>query len=945
MAEGGEVKYRVTADTASLKKSLDDANKSVDKVAKTSEQTGKTGAAAFDKIKLAALALKAAVVATTGKLLTSGIQYNAQMESYQASFETMLGSQEAAIKKLEELRTMAAETPFELSDLASATQTLLSFGVEVDKVSGYMEMLGDVSQGNRDRFNSLTLAFAQVSSAGKLTGQDLLQMVNAGFNPLQEMTVMTGKSMSELRDEMSKGSISADDVAAAFQHATSEGGRFYNAMEKQSKTMSGQLSTLRDNASMLLGSLTQGASNFISRTVLPALNNMLEKLNENADAAGKAIASFGVAAATAWAALKAWKAGQAIYNLFLSLVNPIQKAVVQLALLQQQFGVAAVTSAALAGNLSVTQIVVGVLTGKIKLAAAAQALWNMAMKANPVGLLLTVVTALVGAIAIFCINAADATSETKKWAERTEELKNRQKELNDAVAQSASTYEETERNILAQAEESELLIDKLEELSEGYEGTANEQKAMGAIVARLNELNEGLNLSFNEQTGALSKTSSGLRAYVENVKKAALEQAKFQAMTEQYSISIEKRALADEARRAIDEYIDSVAAGLVADAGHSYEDAYEIAQKTARISKFVKDMTAVANESEAAADEAERLADEIAGVGESADGAAESVETLSNAEQAAAEAAANTQKEQQLLRDVLSNTAQTMETVTQKVQGYADRAQDGFKQIDTASSVSLEQFRENLRANQEIMREWSDNLRDLADRGVNQGFLEMLRQAGPESASLVAEIAGLTDAELDNVVSEWQQGGEDAVQAYSDEFDILLNDVPSAIGEAVAKAISLAMEYGGDWAAIGKYYSDEFQSGVEPVIIPVEARVVSGPSGYSSAFSQDVANRVLANKYGSVKRYKTGIDFVGRDYTPAFLDYGERVLTKEQNAEYNALNGMSGLKRLEAIETRLAGMQGGRSLSLTVPLTVDGREIARASAYWTSEQMAWEEMH
>lgn len=940
MAEGGEVKYRVAADTASLKKSLDDANKSVEKVAKTSEQTGKTGEAAFNKMKLAALALKTAVVATAGKLLTAGIQYNAQMESYQASFETMLGSQEAAIKKLEELRIMAAETPFELSDLASATQTLLSFGVATDKVTGYMEMLGDVSQGNRDRFNSLTLAFAQVSSAGKLTGQDLLQMVNAGFNPLQEMTVMTGKSMSELRDEMSKGSISADDVAAAFQHATSEGGRFYNAMEKQSKTMSGQLATLRDNASMLLGSLTQGASNFISRTVLPALNNMLEKLNENADSAGKAIASFGVAAATAWAATKAWKAGESIKAMFDGLAGSITGALKALKQIEAAQGLAGVAAKALAGNLSVTQIVVGVLTGKIKLATAAQSLWNMAMSANPVGLLLTVVTALVGAIAIFCINAADATSETKKWAERTEELKNRQKELNDAVAQSASTYEETERNVLAQAEESELLIDKLEELSESYQGTANEQKAMGAIVARLNELNEGLNLSFNEQTGALSKTSSGLRAYVENVKQAALEQAKFQAMTEQYSISIEKRALADEARRAIDEYMESFKAGLLAD-GYTPERAEQIAQNNASTNRYVKDMQAVYDESIAAAEEAERFADEIAGVGEAADGAAESVENLSDAEQAAAEAAANAQKEQQLLRDVLSNTTQTMETVTQKVQEYADRAQDGFKQIDTASSVSLEQFRENLRANQEIMREWSDNLRELADRGINQGFLEMLRQAGPESASLVAEIAGLTDAELENVVAEWQQGGEDAAEAYSEEFDILLNDVPSAIGEAVARAISLAMEYGGDWEAIGKYYSDEFQSGVEPVIIPVEARVVGG--GVASASAAIGAS--LSSGKITRKQFKSGIDFVPHDFMPAYLDYGERVLTKEQNAEYNALNGMSGLKRLEAIETRLAGMQGGRSLSLTVPLTVDGREIARASAYWTGEQLAWEEMH
>ena len=175
------------------------------------------------------------------------------MEQYITSFGTMLGSAEKAQNMISQIKKFAAETPFELPDLAKGAQTLLAFGTAEEKVLPIMKMLGDVSQGNKEKFDGLTLAFAQCQSTGKLMGQDLLQMINQGFNPLNEISKMTGKSVAQLKEEMSKGAISAEMVAAAFEHATSEGGQFYNAMEAQSKTFSGQLSTLKDNVSSFIG--------------------------------------------------------------------------------------------------------------------------------------------------------------------------------------------------------------------------------------------------------------------------------------------------------------------------------------------------------------------------------------------------------------------------------------------------------------------------------------------------------------------------------------------------------------------------------------------------------------------------------------------------------------------------------------------------------------------
>ena len=211
--------------------------------------------------------------------MKDGIEYNAQMESYTASFTTMLGDQAKAQKLVTDLKKEAAATPFGMQDLAEATQTLMSFGMSAEDSQKYMKQLGDISQGDSEKFKSLTLAFAQMSSTGKLTGQDLLQMINAGFNPLEEISRKTGKSIGELKDEMAKGAISADMVADAFASATAEGGRFYGAMETQSKTLSGQMSTLEDNVASLKGQLAEGLSAMLSGTVLPMVNGWIEELS------------------------------------------------------------------------------------------------------------------------------------------------------------------------------------------------------------------------------------------------------------------------------------------------------------------------------------------------------------------------------------------------------------------------------------------------------------------------------------------------------------------------------------------------------------------------------------------------------------------------------------------------------------------------------------------
>ena len=207
-----------------------------------------------------------------------------EAENSAIAFEVLLGSGEKASKMLAAITEMGAKTPFEKMDLQNAAQTMLNFGVAEEKVLGYMQQLGDIAAGDKQKFQSLALVFGQVASAGKLSGQDLLQFINAGFNPLKELQAMTGKSYADLQDAMSKGQISADMVAAAMKRATSEGGKFYQMMDKMSATTGGRISTVIDSIKERTAKMFEYIAPLIARflelvdAIIPPIFTAFEKV-------------------------------------------------------------------------------------------------------------------------------------------------------------------------------------------------------------------------------------------------------------------------------------------------------------------------------------------------------------------------------------------------------------------------------------------------------------------------------------------------------------------------------------------------------------------------------------------------------------------------------------------------------------------------------------------
>lgn len=190
------------------------------------------------------------------------ISIRSEMESLHVSFKTLAGEQ-MGNELFEQLKDYELRTPMIMNDLASGAQTMLAFNIPVQEVMEHLKAIGDISMGDSEKFKSLTLAFSQMSATGKLMGQDLLQMINAGFNPLQVISQKTGKSIGELKEEMEKGAISTKMVQEAFHAAASAGGQFNGMLEAQSKTMKGALSNLEGAWQYMLNDIGEAQEGFI----------------------------------------------------------------------------------------------------------------------------------------------------------------------------------------------------------------------------------------------------------------------------------------------------------------------------------------------------------------------------------------------------------------------------------------------------------------------------------------------------------------------------------------------------------------------------------------------------------------------------------------------------------------------------------------------------------
>ena len=261
---------------------------------KTELSLGKIGLAAGvagAAVKAGMLAVDAAFAAVNGTInaFGSAITKAADFQQLETSFNVLIGNTTLAKNFLDDLSKFAASTPFTIPGLADVSKTLISFGVVSSDVIPIVSMLGDVAQGNEEKLKSLALAFGKIESQGKLTGEELNQMIDAGFNPLEDISIKTGKSMGELRKEMEKGAITSGMVRDAFTAATSEGGKFFGMTQKQGLTFNGVMSTMQDAVDDLYRRF--------GRPLIDALTPIIQKWSERISSIAPLFSEIGQAAA------------------------------------------------------------------------------------------------------------------------------------------------------------------------------------------------------------------------------------------------------------------------------------------------------------------------------------------------------------------------------------------------------------------------------------------------------------------------------------------------------------------------------------------------------------------------------------------------------------------------------------------------------------------------
>ena len=392
------------------------------------------------------------------KLCELLIGSNDEMEQYTTSLEVMLGSTEKASAMIEKMRDFAAKTPLTLENVISGGSLLMSYGVDESNLIDTMTKLGDLARGNAEKMDRITLAYGQMLAKGKVTGEELMQMTEAGV-PLQtalaESIGVTGEEFSKM---VSAGKVGIDDLNETITELTTGDGKFAGMMEKQSETMQGMLSTLQDNVSEFFRKMGEGAFGEV-KSALQEASNLLAEWEEDGTL-DKWAQGIGVMLKNLIAFLK-----QAI-SVGLDFKEAIIAGAVALGTFKIAIGIGNVISATVAAVKS--------FSTATKAATAAQATFNAVGAANPyVFIGAAVLTAIVG-IATFAATTNNATQSVEELTQAASKLSDEaQKSADNAktLEEVMAKYESAATKVQSAAEKTQTLKDLQEQLNSAYGNT------------------------------------------------------------------------------------------------------------------------------------------------------------------------------------------------------------------------------------------------------------------------------------------------------------------------------------------------------------------------------------------------------------------------------------------------------------------------------------------
>ncbi|WP_333813649.1 tape measure protein [Muricomes intestini] len=658
----------------------------------------------------------------------------------------------------------------------------------IKAVAGNMDIIGPAAA-------SATAGFVAFRAATSLTEH---------FRNLKESIKDTSKVLDEIKDSNAKWTVSSQEAQKAVEKqaaATEAVEKAYEANEK-SIVAAVQASQLDEAAKKASEKATkaQAKAELLSKEAVDkkkaassAATNQ-EKLNSAAKEASED-ASKAQARAELLSA-EATKKQEVAKKAGVSATKAKTEADIASTAAEEAQSAA---SAASVVQLSLKQAVMGVLRGQISATTVAQQALNAAWKANPLGLIITGVTALVTVyktLSKWAIKNNDELQETKAQAEKTSAAVD---DLVDSIESSADAHDANIRNIEAEASASETLAKKITDLAGKEELSKSEKAELDAMINQLNGSVEGLNLAYDEQTGTLNMTDEAIQAvtnsYKEQAEAQALQERGVELLKEQMAATDELKAV-EKQRKEVGDQLNETTTTLFGSGKELKKTDEELAEKEDALRQKQEELTVAIDDNAARVEE--------------------NAKTRVEAEAKVSEAVNNGTQEQIIAYDMLNDEQKSaVDGMNEAWQSYVDHATDMFDTLSDKSETSVAEMTANLQENQRVISEWSDNIAVLAERGVDEGLLQQLRDAGPESAGYVKEMVNASDSELQGLSDAFSTGAQTATDAMKSVYD--MSDMQDSVRgmvfkqkDSIQEAIATA-----DFQSIGKAVPDGYTQGID----------------------------------------------------------------------------------------------------------------------------------
>ena len=435
--------FRIQADTASLKSELGKVQSELAKIQKEAKKTGGILSNFGNTIKGAAATFGA--IALTDVLVNFGkgsIQAAADFEALKISFTTFLGSAQEAEKVLADLEKFSVATPFTPEQVQNAGKALLAFGEEADTLTTTLQRIGDISAGTGKDFNELTLIYGKARVAGTLYGEDINQLTEAGVPILGIFADQLGVNVDQVKKLGSEGKISFSNLEEAFKTLTTEGGKFAGLTDALSQSFTGRVSTLQGNVSALQRSIGEALLP-AAEVLIDVLSGLVEALQNLPTFVDQNRVAIGIVTGAVILYTGAmFKATQAtIINTTSTALNAAGKRVWAILQTGMVFVQNLFTAATTRGTIAQRRNAVATLS-----AAAAQKVWNFAIKSNPLGLLLGLLATGIALLTDWGDATGEIADSTEQWTLSNEELIDSQEAVKNFTAQTAESLakEDTE---------------------------------------------------------------------------------------------------------------------------------------------------------------------------------------------------------------------------------------------------------------------------------------------------------------------------------------------------------------------------------------------------------------------------------------------------------------------------------------------------------------------